>query len=63
MGIVRNGRRYIYGNYFPRSDAGLVPLNDPTRLVLICDGGPAYFGVEYDVQRRRVTHLAFNGVA
>lgn len=63
VGIVRNGRRFIYGNYFPRSDTPPLPLNDPTRLVLICDGGPAYFGVEYDVQTRRITHLAFNGVA
>jgi len=28
---------------------------------MVCDGGPAFFGVEYDVAARRFTHFGFNG--
>jgi hypothetical protein len=30
---------------------------------MICDGGHAFFGVEYDVEGRRVTRVDFNGFA
>jgi len=56
IGIVRNGRRYIYGNFFPKRDDRLWRVEP----VVYCDGGPKYFGVEYDVASRRIT-LAFNG--
>ena len=45
----------IYGNFAPleyRNDQG---------AVIVCDGGPAFFGVEYDVERRQITGMAFNG--
>ena len=29
--------------------------------VVICDGGSAFFGVEYDVERGQITGMAFNG--
>lgn len=59
VGIVRHGRRYIYGNFIPISAdhdgrAGTVPM-------IICDGGAVFFGAEYDVAARRFSHLAFNG--
>jgi hypothetical protein len=67
VGIVRVGRHFIYGNFFPRDVASEPPYNDnPNRLraerVMVCDGGPAFFGVEYDVAAGRITHLAFNGM-
>ena len=49
VGIVREGRHYIYGDYSPH---GLGP---------VCDGGPAFFGAEWDVEANKFTHLAFNG--
>ncbi len=65
VGIVRGGRHYLYGNIYPR-DADRY-ASDPRRWqrepVAVCDGGPAFFGVEYDVDARRITHLAFNGMA
>jgi len=61
VGIVRGGRRFIYGNYFPKRDSKpLSPTGGPT---IVCDGGPDFFGVEYDVAARRITRLDFNGVA
>jgi hypothetical protein len=59
VGLVRGGRRFVYGNFFPRDDAR--PYDWRAQPVLICDGGPVFFGVEYDVEARRFTHIAFNG--
>ena len=63
VGIVRDGRRFVYGNYFPRDVAtdGSDPNRWRTEPVIVCDGGPAFFGVEYDVEAGRITHLDFNG--
>lgn len=61
-GIVRSGRRYIYGNYFPANDFTGDGHGDlASNPVVVCDGGPAFFGAEYDVAAKRFTHLAFNG--
>jgi hypothetical protein len=64
VGIVRGGRRFVYGSFLP-ADASR--HGDPDRwrreAVIVCDGGPAFFGVEYDVEARRVTHVAYNGMA
>ena len=64
VGVVRGGRRYIYGNAFPVDPFA---ASDPDRwrreTALICDGGPSFFGVEYDVEAGRITHIAFNGSA
>lgn len=57
FGIVRNGRRLIYANFLP----SYVTPNRQRMPTNICDGGPAFFGAEYDVASGRITHLAFNG--
>lgn len=63
VGLVRGGRRFIYGNFAPQFPGGSgIPKMSPSRPMLVCDGGPAFFGAEYDVEARRVSHLAFNGV-
>lgn len=59
VGIVRNGDRFIYGNFYP-ANAGL-PMSGLGQPVIICDGGPSFFGVEYDLKAGRISHLAFNG--
>lgn len=61
-GLVRGGRRYIYGNYFPDADFADDARPSPAdTAVVVCDGGPAFFGAEWDVEARKFTHLAFNG--
>lgn len=50
VGIIRRGKRFIYGDYFP---AG---IGD------VCDGGARFFGAEYDVQTGKISQLEFNGV-
>jgi hypothetical protein len=49
VGIIRGGKRFVYGDYFP---AG---IGD------VCDGGARFFGAEYDFQTKTISHLAFNG--
>jgi hypothetical protein len=64
-GFVRDGHRFIYGNFFPRDIGDFRPADNDWRHapVMVCDGGHVFFGVEYDVEGRRITHLDFNGYA
>jgi hypothetical protein len=63
IGIVRGGRRSIYGNFFPRETARVGDDAQRWRRepVLVCDGGPVFFGAEYDFESGRLIQLAFNG--
>ncbi len=65
VGYVRDGRRFIYGNFYPRGVSDGEPGNERWHRepIVICDGGPAFFGAEYDVEAGRITHLDFNGSA
>lgn len=65
VGIVRGGRRFVYGNFFPSEATRYGEDRQRWRRepVIVCDGGPVFFGAEYDVEARRITHLAFNGMA
>ena len=64
IGLVRGGRRFVYGNFYPLEVDRHAGNPDRWRSepVMVCDGGPVFFGVEYDVEANRVTHLAFNGI-
>jgi hypothetical protein len=72
-GFVVGGRKIIYVNAFPR---GLIDeergffaqrkrsLPDWHRDARgVCDGGPAFFGVEYDPVTKTFSHFEFNGLA
>ncbi len=57
FGITRGGRRILYANFVPADimpDQRHLPTN-------VCDGGPAFFGVELDMASGRISHIAFNG--
>lgn len=58
VGYVRDGRRLVYGNFYPSTDHLAGWRTEP---VIACDGGPAFFGVEYDVRARRIARVDFNG--
>lgn len=60
VGIVRGGRQFIYGNYYPFSEDMPGGRDQP---VIVCDGGPAFFGAEFDIEEGTISHLAFNGMA
>lgn len=59
VGIVRGGRRLIYGSFDTPQ-----PREDRWRreALIVCDGGRSIFGVEYDADAHRIVRLAFNGV-
>jgi len=59
VGIVRGGKRFIYGNFLPKASGDWGAWR--TEPMIVCDGGPVFFGVEYDVEADRITDLAFNG--
>lgn len=59
VGIVRGGKRFIYGNFLPKGSRNWGAWR--TEPMIVCDGGPVFFGVEYDVEKDRITDLAFNG--
>jgi hypothetical protein len=63
VGIIRGGKRYVYGNFFrPYEPLPGVPKIDWRReAAVICDGGPQFFGVEFDVQAKKFTQIDFNG--
>ena len=60
VGIIRGGTRYIYGNYFPAEMHGDI-LEWRKAPLVACDGGPKFFGAEFNVSSGRVTRLDFNG--
>ena len=60
VGIVRSGRRFVYGSYYPLSmQEGIKSASkSPT---IVCDGGSRFFGAEIDAATGRLVHIAFNG--
>jgi len=59
VGIVVGGKRLIYVNAFAPD---LVPKDWKTRLVNVCDGGPAFWGVIFDPMAGKFFDLKTNGV-
>lgn len=64
-GLVQKDRRIIYVNGFwlHPSDPAVKSGVWRTRANMVCDGGNAFFGVEYDPMTKGFTHLVFNGTA
>jgi len=63
-GIIREGKKSIYVNFFPKADSGgYTEENWRHQVILACEGGQFFFGVEYDVQLEQFIHVASNGVA
>ena len=60
VGLVVGDRRLIYGNFFP---ANVDARKWRAQPFVVCDGGPQFFGVVYDVADHRIINLAFNGEA
>ena len=55
VGYTVNGERMIYGNFVP---VGAARDAVPT---IVCDGGPAFFGVEYAIDAQAVKTVRFDG--
>jgi hypothetical protein len=61
VGFAENGERFIYGNFFPADMGKEAALNESTRPVVVCDGGPAFWGVVYRVSTKSFEEPHFNG--
>jgi hypothetical protein len=64
-GLVMKGRRVIYLDAEIRGPGSLPSGEYPTLpdkpFNSVCDGGPAFFGVEYDVEAKTFSNLLENG--
>jgi hypothetical protein len=58
-GIVRDGRRLIFGHYFPRNDPRPREAGWRRHLFSVCGAAPNWFDAEYDVSSERLTLLEF----
>lgn len=54
VGYIADDERMIYGNFAP---IGLAGERVPT---VVCDGGPAFFGVEYAISSNTVRAVRFD---
>jgi len=59
VGLEREGRLIIYGNYFCNSGG----VDWQQKLVVVIDGGECFFQVEYDVESGFFIKLLVNGEA
>jgi hypothetical protein len=71
-GFIIHGHKIIYMNAFPRSliddEERFNEHNEHKRswhrdVEGVCDGGPSFFGVEYDPKTKTFSHFEFNGIA
>ncbi len=54
LGVIVNGKRYIYIDASP---------SKKDEMMIVCDGGKDYWGVLYDPENKTFSELAFNGEA
>jgi len=59
VGMIRKGHRVIYGNFIPTRAGDFNYWR--SAAVAVCDGGPAFFGAEFDADRNAITDIEFNG--
>lgn len=61
VGFIKNGERYIYGNFYPAgSEFGSY---EARQAVQVCDGGHVFWGIVYCVRTKTFEDPEFNGFA
>ena len=63
IGFTKSGKRFIYGNFYRAPSAISSTYDEGTQPVIVCDGGPRFWGIVYSAEARSFMDLAFNGVA
>ena len=62
VGINRDGRRMLYGDFQPANERGEGHIFVGIwQTAEVCDGGPADFGAEMDLRSGKVSIIAFAG--
>jgi hypothetical protein len=62
IGYISHGKKFIYVNAFPDNDPESFTHDRDWRTAawVVCDGGDAYWGVEFDPVTRTFRNLSFN---
>ena len=63
VGVIVNGEKYIYINAFDIESSEMFLNSDDwkTKPLIICDGGPSYWGVLYNIKKKKFKDLSMNG--
>jgi hypothetical protein len=59
VGFKKGKVRYIYGNFYP--DKFSKNANENGEPLLVCDGGPSFWGVVFRIDAKQFEELSFNG--
>ena len=59
VGIVVNGKRLIYGNFYPASVSDL--FDEKSMPVVVCDGSASFWGIVFDPEANVFLDLKVNG--
>jgi|1185.fasta_scaffold108965_2 hypothetical protein len=63
VGFTRKAERYIYGNFYPaRAATGYWKAKESKQAVVVCDGGPAFWGIVFRVSTKTFEEIQFNGL-
>jgi hypothetical protein len=62
VGITVHGKKLIYLNSFPESVPSESGLDWRAKAIIVCDGGDAFWGVEFDPAENTFHEIQFNGV-
>jgi hypothetical protein len=59
VGIVVNGKRLIYGNFYPTSVSDY--FDEKSTPVVVCDGGASFWGIVFEPESSVFLDLQING--
>jgi hypothetical protein len=59
VGIVVNGKRLIYGNFYPISVSDF--FDEKSTPVVVCDGGASFWGIVFEPESSEFLDLQVNG--
>lgn len=66
VGVVIKKRKYVYINAFPERELEeykkmSIVVDISKSPMIVCDGGPDYWGALFDIEAKTFNHLSFNG--
>jgi len=63
IGLTINSEQFIYGNFYPASAVSDFWKDKQAKLALVvCDGGPAFWGIVFRVSTKSFEEIRFNGL-
>ncbi len=59
LGFTKNRVRFVYGNFY--KSGSTYATNEKTVPHMVCDGGPAFWGIVFRVDKKQFDEPSFNG--